>query len=232
MTANVASNFSDVCQCSHTGGSCSGSWSRLKGFLRAFGVVCCLYGCGGATIHEPRTDLSAFAHAVARKDARAVHSMLDTETRRSVTVEQVAELLSRGGEELVAYTRRLSKARPHVQAHVGLEGGSQVTLTQLEGAFYIDSPGLNGGSALTPFEAVSALRNALESGSYTALLQVLTPELREQVEQHRKALIEALRYEEALQMRPEGERLIVETADGHRVTLERKLGVWRVHDFN
>lgn len=195
-------------------------------------VGCLLPGCGTAALPEPRRDLHAFAEAVAKKDAHLVYAMLDEQTRRNITVKEVALLLARDGDELTLRTKRLADTPAAVDARVALDSGQRVALTRQDGGFYVDTPGLNGGAALTPMEAVAALRSALEAGSYKALLDVLTPELREQVEEHRKRLIEALRYEEALELTQEGERLLINTADGHRVILERKLGVWRVHDFN
>ncbi len=229
MTANVASNFSDVCQRFHMVYVCSATRARLKGVVRLSGAAVCLaLGCGNAALHGPSADLQALAQAVARKDARAVHAMLDQQTQRDVSVEQVALLLARDGNELAQRTKNLADADPRIAVRVGLNGGTQVALSQAEGAYYIDRPGLNGGAALTPMEAIAALRSALEAQSYTALLSVLTPELREQVEQQRKQLIEALRYEEALELTQEGERLLVNTADGHRVILN---GKWEYGGF-
>lgn len=239
MTANVASNLSAVCQWLHMRRACSANRARIKGgallftsaVLMATQSALSSTGCAAA-VPEPREDVQAFARAVAKKDARAVHAMLDEETRRNVTEQQVALLLRRDGDEIARRAQLFSKTDPEVRAHVNLSSGQQVELSGRDGAFYVASPSLNDTAPLSPMEAVGALRRALEAGSYTALLQVLTPELREQVEQQRKRLIEALRYEEALELTEEGERLVIDTADGHRVILERKMGVWRVHDFN
>lgn len=231
MTPNVASNFSAVCQWLHMHRACSAIRPCIQGAAVLWSVLSGA-GCGAGAVHEPREDLNAFARAVALKDAPAVHAMLDQETRRNVTEQQVALLLKRDGEEIGRRAERLAKASPVVRAHVNLGNGQQVDLSHRDGAFYVASPSLNDTAPQTPMEAVGALRRALEAGSYTALLQVLTPELREQVEQQRTRLIEALRYEEALELTEEGERLVIGTADGHRVILERKMGVWRVHDFN
>lgn len=233
MTANVASNLSDVCQLDHMRKPCSAGSRFRKGVVCLTAVSACwMMGCSSLAVPEPRTELQAFAEAVARKDARAVHAMLDRETRRNVTVGQVADLLARDADEIGRRSRKLAKLEPQVEAHAALDSGQRVELLRQDGGFHVVSPGVSGASALTPLEAVAALRTALEAGSYAAVMQVLTPELREQVEQQRKRLVEALRYEEALTLTQEGEHLIVDTADGHRVILEQKLGVWRVHDFN
>ena len=230
MTAKVASNFSDVCQRSNIGRQPSVSRRGPKAVVCL--AVAMAAGCGSSAIPNPKAGLRDFATAVAAKDAVAVHGMLDEESRRALTVAQVDEILQRDAAELLQRNQATLAADANVEAQVTLSSGEQAAVVERAGAFYLSEPGINGAAALTPVDAVVALRRALEAQSYAALMRVLTPELREQVEHHRKQLIEALRYEDALKLTTDGDRVVVDTADGHRVILEQESGVWRVRDFN
>ncbi len=197
------------------------------GDLLAFAAL----ACGSGALPAPRAAADELSVAVRRKDARAVHAMLDAASRSRVTVDEVRVLIERDGTEI---TRRLDgggKEPVELRADAVMPGGERLTLTSDGEGFRVSETSALLGFAVTPEEALMGLRRALELPDYTLLLQLLTDEVREQVESRRRALVEALAELRALDVATQGDRAIITTADGHRVELELESGVWRVRDF-
>jgi hypothetical protein len=80
-------------------------------------------------------------------------------------------------------------------------------------------------------EALDGLRRALARRSYPALLRVLSAESRGAVETDLRALAAALENPATLDVKVEGDRADVDVGGGHRVTLRREGGTWRVEDI-
>lgn len=157
--------------------------------------------------------------------------MLDASSQSRVTVDEVRRLLERDGSEV---TRRLDAGRRapvEVRAEAVLPGGERLTLASDAEGFRVSETSALLGFAVTPEEALMGLRRALELPDYTLLLQLLTHEVREQVESRRRALVQALAELRALDVAVTGDRATITTADGHRVELELEAGIWRVRDF-
>jgi hypothetical protein len=217
--------------------ACSPSWplppAKLKNtFSLAFATMFTLaLGCGGVSTPNPSVAVGDFSGAVQRKDARAVHAMLDEASRRRVTVEEVHVLLERDGPEIVRRMNESASLEVRVRADAVLAGGERVALNQESDQFRVSESSTLMGFAVTPHEALTGLRRALEHPDYAMLLQLLSSDVREQVESHRKALVRALSDLGAVEVVVEAERAVVNTADGHRVELELESGVWRVSDF-
>lgn len=190
-------------------------------------------GCGSAATPEPRVAVTELAQAVQRRDARAVHAALDESSRRNVTVAEIAVLLERDGAEIEQQLRARAsvQATPSVRASVVLPEGEQVDLSQAEGGYFVDETSGLMAVAVTPREALLGLRRALSQPDYALLLQLLSSDVRQAVESQRQALVQALADVEVLDVVVQGDRAVVNTADGHRVELELESGVWRVRDF-
>lgn len=203
--------------------SSMGVWSAL--------ILACAASCTGASLPEPETAATALARAVERRDAPAVHALLDEQSRSKVTVAEVQALLDQNAAEVGKRLAVHARSEATVHADAVLPGGEQVTLREAGGEFYVaDTSGL-AGVAVTPREALIGLRRALEQPNYGLLLQLLSSDVREAVESQRRALVQALSDVEVVQIIVEGDHAIVNTADGHRVELELESGVWRVRDF-
>src|SRR5690606_31387674 len=118
-----------------------------------------------------------------------------------------------------------------VQSTVVLEGGERVQLTLENGSFFILATSALPYSAATPLDAVAALRVALTSRSYPALLSLLSVDLAEQMEQRLSSLAEALRNDEVLDVQVDGDHAVIDTVDGHRVELQPENGSWQISDI-
>lgn len=190
------------------------------------------FGCARATTPEPKVAVTDLAQAVQKRDARAVHALLDDSSRRNITVAEVAILLERDGAEIEKQLRGWAAApAPRVDAAAVLPGGERVELRQADGQYYVDETSGLLAVAVTPREALIGLRRALEQPDYDLLLQLLSSDVRQAVESQRQALVQALADVEVLDVVVQGDRAVVNTADGHRVELSLESGVWRVRDF-
>lgn len=190
-----------------------------------------VFGCGGLATPEPQIAVSGLADAVKRRDAKAVHAMLDEQSRVNVTVAEVQALLDQDGEEIGRRLHERARRDVAVRADVVLPGGEQVGVSQTNERYYVaDTSGL-AAVAVTPQEALVGLRRALEHPDYGLLLQLLSSDVRKAVDSQRQALVQALADVEVVQIVVQGDRAVVNTADGHRVELELESGVWRVRDF-
>lgn len=190
-------------------------------------------GCTSAATPEPKAAVDELAQAVRKRDARAVHALLDDSSRRNVTVAEVAMLLERDGAEIEKQLRGWAEveAPPRVDAAAVLPGGERVELQRADGQYFVDETSGLMAVAVTPREALLGLRRALEQPDYDLLLQLLSSDVRQAVESQRQALVQALADVEVLDVVVQGDRAVVNTADGHRVELELESGVWRVRDF-
>lgn len=246
MTANVVRYFSAafvstviVGQCTPRRADCESSiCSRLAPTLarrfRALLSAVALLGataCASRPAPEPKAAATQFAAAVARRDATAVHAMLDEQSRRSVTVEEVQALLDRDAPNVARRIQDTTKRPARVEAKLLMPGGESVVLTREADSYFVQDGSALFGFAVTPQEALVGLRRALEQPDYQLLLQLLSTETREQVESRRRALVQALSDLAVVDIAVQGERAVVSTADGHRVELELESGVWRVRDF-
>lgn len=190
-----------------------------------------LVACGASAPPEPQVAVGRLADAVKRRDAEAVHAMLDERSRVRISVAEVRLLLDQDGPEIAQHLRDRAERDVAVRADVVLPGGERVALSRSAGRYYVtDTRGL-AGVAVTPQEALVGLRQALEHPDYGLLLQLLSSDLRHAVDSQRLELVQALSDVEVLQIVVQGDRAVVNTADGHRVELELESGVWRVRDF-
>jgi hypothetical protein len=157
--------------------------------------------------------------------------MLDDQSRLRVTVAEVQIVLDRDATAVAKRLAEQSRREVAVCADVVLPGGEEVELSAAAGQYYVaDTSGLVG-VAVTPREALVGLRQALQHPDYGLLLQLLSSDVRQAVDSQRQALVQALSDVDVMQIVVQGDRAVVNTADGHRVELELESGVWRVRDF-
>jgi len=189
--------------------------------------------CGRPALPDPRAAARAYADAAARGDASRVHSLLSREAQRTYGSAAVAALVRDEQQEL----RRLADAvtRPDVRVEASatmlLEDGSQARLTLEDDEFRVAATETLPAAARSPVEALDGLRRALARRSYPALLRVLSAESRGAVETDLRALAAALENPATLDVKVEGDRAAVDVGGGHRVTLRREGGTWRVEDI-
>jgi hypothetical protein len=189
-------------------------------------------GCGGATLPDPREAARAYAAAVKRGDADAVHSLLTREAQRGLGREGSRRLVVSERAELDRQARSLLEGELAVEATatIPLADGSNVELTLEEQGFRVAAAETLPSAARTPSEALEGLRRALGRRSYSALLRVLSAESRGAIESDMRSLVSGLADPASLDVRVNGDRAEVEIPGGHAVTLKREGGVWRVDD--
>lgn len=170
--------------------------------------------------------------AVERKDAVALHALLDSEARRAASPRDVEQLLDESQVELAARVRAFSSesARVTTTAVVRYPDGGSATLRFEDGGFRLIS-GATLAGASTPVEALGELRSALVTRNTGALERVLTDETRVSLARRLDGLIQGLEQPETLHVDRRGETARVSIPGGHWVELRREDGVWRVRDF-
>lgn len=190
-------------------------------------------GCASTRVPEPRAALAAYHDALERKDVDALYGMLDAQARESLSKDDVRRLLAESQPQLVARARALAAgdARTETEARVFYMDGERAVLSLEDGSFKVDAAAALPAGARTPAEALSELRRALARRSYPALIQVLDADSREALELQLEGLVRGLAQPEALSVQVDGDTAEVLVEGGHRVTLTRQDGVWRVRDF-
>lgn len=189
--------------------------------------------CASQAVPEPRAALLQYETAVREKDAAALHALLSAEARRAVSVKDVQNWLAESQPQLQRRAQALTSKSSQwtTRATVRYVDGETATLTLEQGEFRIDAAAALPASARTPEEALSHLRRALAGRNYPALTRILTPDSARALEDKFRGLVNALEQPQALPVQIDGKRASVVTADGHRIELEEKDGVWRVRDF-
>jgi hypothetical protein len=189
-------------------------------------------GCGGSNLPDPREAARAYAAAVKRGDADAVHSMLTREAQRGLGREGTRKLVSSERRELTQKAGALLEGELGVEATatIPLADGSEVALTLEEQGFRVAAAETLPIAARTPSEALEGLRRALGRRSYAALLRVLSAESRGALEGDMRSLVSGLSDPSSLDVKVNGDRAEVEIPGGHAVTLKREAGIWRVDD--
>lgn len=201
--------------------------------LRMLCFTWIVLGCAATHVPAPDLALEAYRDALERNDADALYALLDSEARASLSKDDVRRLLDESRAELLSRARALSSAgaRAEAEARVFYIDGEHAALSLERGHFRIDAAAALPAAARTPAEALSELRRALSRRSYPALIQVLDADTREALERQLSDLVDGLAQPDALAIEVDGERAEVVVEGGHRVTLIRQDGVWKVRDF-
>ncbi|HEY3500603.1 MAG TPA: hypothetical protein VGK73_38180 [Polyangiaceae bacterium] len=207
------------------------AWSSFRPLL-IVAVSGLIAGCAGSRLPDPRQAARAYAGAVSRGDADAVHAMLTREAQRSLGSEGTRRLVASERGELTSQARALLGPELSVEANatIPLADGSNAELTLEREGFRVAAAETLPSAARTPSEALEGLRRALGRRSYAALLRVLSTESRGALESDMRSLVTGLADPSSLDVRVNGDRAEVEIPGGHAVTLKREGGIWRVDD--
>jgi hypothetical protein len=186
------------------------------------------------TVPDPKDAAEAYASAAEKGDADAIWSMLSTRSRATTSKNEVDQSVKGSRAELADQAKDIRKNDGTITAVARLryEDGSEAALVLEDGKFSVASAGMLPGGGSTAQEALSALRDVLKRRSYPALLRLLSPELRAQVEAQLRGLVEALDDPSAIAIPPgSGDDVEIKLSNGHRVRLRREQGTWYVENF-
>jgi hypothetical protein len=163
-----------------------------------------------------------------------VHALLAAEPRRSLGRSGVARALADGRAEINATARSAARASAAVVATAAVRyvDGEVAELVVEPDGFRISAAAGLPSQARTPEAALADLRGALARRSYPALLRVLAGPTRAALDEDLRSLVEGLTDPDSLGIRLRGDLAEVDVPGGHRVTLKREAGVWRVYDFD
>ncbi len=210
---------------------------RLKVLIKlsSFGWALLLAsGCAGASQTGPEATLYAYTDAVARGDATAAYALLAPRTQTDV---EEAEFLSQFEEnrqeieqQATAMVTELDRRPTVAQAEVSLESGEYARLKLEEGRWRLDGRLLGSPALVTPEDAVTALRHALQRRELDALLRVLARSTRVEMETMMRAFLEGSDDPLSTDVRIEGNDATVRT-NGHLVRLTLESGQWHIVDI-
>lgn len=192
-------------------------------------------GCGAsAVVAPPEAALARYVSAVDRGDAAALHDLLDSESRRTLSRADVERILREQSVELREHAR-LVAAPGHAlvsRAELRFADGEVVGLAFEDGAFHVEGAAGLPAVARTPTQALGQLRAVLARRSYPGLLRVLSPATRAALEGELRSLVEGLREPEALAVEVSGDTATVVLPGGHRIKLRREEGRWSIEDLD
>jgi hypothetical protein len=145
----------------------------------------------------------------------------------------VSQLLGDSKRELLEQATAATSERAEITTHVEVRfvDGEVATLSVDDGRFRIAAASALPAQATTPEQVLGELRAVLARRSYQGLVRVLTKEASHELETKLGSFVDALNEPDALEIQVDGDRAVVEAADGHRVELEREGGVWKVRSF-
>jgi hypothetical protein len=199
-------------------------------------VVIALFtpACLREAVPDPRSAAHAYAQAATRGDADAIYAMLDRESRRSMTLEDVRKMVSQERAELVDQAKAIRSPQAEVKAvaRVRFADGEDALLQVKDGRFFIASADALPSGARTPAQALEELRRVLARRSYGGLLRVLTQTSRSSMENDLRSLVQGLENPEGLDVQQTGDTAVVHVPGGHVVKLRREEGIWRVEDLD
>lgn len=190
-------------------------------------------GCATNGLPDPRIITAAYSEALRLGDVDALYALLDAESRRAVSREELATLVADSKSELRARAKALQgdSVRVEALAEVAFTDGERAQLLLEDGQFRIRAAGALPSGGRSPVDALAELRGVLARRSYAGLVRVLSSDSQAALEQRLRSLVEALEQPEALDVQIAGDEATVAAPGGHKVVLRREAGVWKVHDF-
>jgi hypothetical protein len=190
--------------------------------------------CASQRVPDPKVTAHAYASAIARGDADAVHALLTPEAQRAFGAAGTRQLVRESRAELGRTARAIDAngARVEASAEARFGDGESAVLVLENGEFRVDAASLLPARPRTPASALSGLRRALSRRSYPALMAVLASDSERALEQDIGALVSGLEHPETLDIQVNGDAAEVQLPSGHLIKLKREGGVWRVLDFD
>ena len=183
---------------------------------------------------DPRQAANAYADAASHGDAAAIYEMLDDESRRTMSQNDVNRMVADERQELAAQAMaiRSPSAQAKAQARVHFADGEDAVLQVQDGRFLVSSADALPAGARTPAQALDELRRVLARRSYAGLMRVLSEQTRTAIESDLRALVEGLENPEGLDVQQTGDTALVHIPGGHIIRLRREAGTWRVEDID
>ncbi len=199
-----------------------------------FGAFLLLGGCASQRVPDPKVTARAYASAAQRGDAEAIYALLTPDGQRALGRSGTRLLVREARSELARTARSIQSpdARTEASAEARFLDGESATLVLENGRFLVDASSLLPARPRTPSQALSGLRRALARRSYPALMALLAEDSRGAVESDLGALVNGLEHPETLDIQLNGDAAEVQLPTGHRITLKREAGIWRVLDFD
>jgi hypothetical protein len=197
-------------------------------------LACASVACVRDSVPDPRSAASAYADAAARGDAAAIYAMLDTESRRSMTLDDVRRMVAEERAELADQAKAIRSPQAEVKAaaRVRFADGEDAVLQIQNGRFLVSSADAMPTGAHTPSQALEELRRVLARRSYAGLMRVLTQGSRSSMESDLRSLVQGLENPEGLDVQQTGDSAVVHVPGGHLVKLRREEGMWRIEDVD
>ena len=191
-------------------------------------------GCGGAAVGTPPRDTAqAYAAAARRGDAEAVYALLDAETRASLTLEELRDIMAEGAEELREQADAVDAALGdpqlvQTQARVPLRAGPHAVLVIEGKRWRLVGTLLNAVSLATPEDAVMAFRSALARRSLPSIERILARAPRAEIEAQIERFLDDTEDEPALDVGIQDNEATVRTPGGRVIRMVREAGEWHV----
>ena len=191
-------------------------------------------GCARQALPDPRLAAQRWAEALESGDAARVYELLTPEAQRAHGKDGVARFLAADRVELVALGRAATApaAALETTAEVRFGGDRSARVLLEDGQFRVAAAGALPAGAASPRDALRELRDVLAQRSFAGLLRVLTRESAQNLDGGLDGLVDALSEPSTLEIDVEGRRATAQLPGGHRVTLEREDGIWRVKEFD
>lgn len=199
--------------------------------VRLWVVMSLVSGCAAQAVDPgPEVAIARWADALERRDVEAVHALLDDETRRARTVEEVGERLEANPGEVAEQVAAVRTTEPRARAVVRLADDERVIVHREEGHWRVSGALLGVPTPTTPEDAVRALRRALRHPALEGVLAVLARRPRAGIVAEVERFLEDTADELAWRTELAGNDATVRTAGGWTIRLVRESGEWRVAD--
>lgn len=199
--------------------------------VRLWVVMWLVSGCAAQALEPgPEVAIARWADALERRDAEEVHALLDDETRRTRTIEDVRVRLEANPAEVDEHVAAVRTTESRARAVVRLAGDERVTLHREGGHWRVAGALLGVPTPTTPEDAVRALRRALRHPALDGVLSVLARRPRAGIAAEVERFLEDTADELAWRAEVAGNDATVRTAGGWTIRLVRESGEWRVAD--
>jgi hypothetical protein len=199
--------------------------------VRLWVVMWLVSGCAAQAVDAgPEVAIARWADALERGDPEAAHALLDDETRRTRSVEDVRERLEANPGEVAEHVAAVRTTEPRARAVVRLTNDERVTLHREDGHWRLSGALLGVPTPTTPEDAVRALRRALRHPALDGVLAVLARRPRAGIVAEVERFLADSADELAWRTEVAGNDASVRTAGGWTIRLVRESGEWRVAD--
>jgi len=208
----------------------SAAFSALRLGLLSGGLTGLLVGCGGSSLPGPEDTTREFADAVERRDAKAVHALLDEASRERLTEADVASILEK--EPAALEKRANAVATGAVASTVTLRYPGEIVTLRLDDGHLevVDVTSLSLGASSAE-QALLALRDALGRRDLPLLLRLFGREPGARVIDELRALEQSLEGLDGAAYERRGERVFVLLPDGRTIELSDRDGTFRIEGF-